>query len=76
MRYYERLEQMKERKRQQARDYRQRNPQFTRAERRERTRQAVVELITLGKTRHSVKQMVQAAFEANGGTGDAGARVL
>jgi len=44
-----------------------------RAERREQTRQAVEELL---KTRHSVKELVQAAFEANGGEGDAGARVL
>lgn len=46
---------------------------ISRAERREQTRQAVEELL---KTRHSVKQMVQVAFEANGGKGDAGARVL
>lgn len=44
-----------------------------RDERREQTRQAVEKLL---KTRHSVKQMVQVAFEANGGKGDAGARVL
>lgn len=48
----------------------------TRAQRREQTRNAVEQLITNGLTRHSVKQMVQVAFEANGGKGDAGARVL
>ena len=48
----------------------------SRADRRRATAEAVTDLITNGKTRHSVKEMMQVAFEANGGKGDAGARVL
>ncbi len=63
MGYYERLEQMRERKRQQMREHRRLNPKPTRAERFERTRLAV-------------EEMIQTAYRKAGGKGDAGTRVL